>query len=152
MTRSNSRSDGPGVESSGKPWRDPEVLHELYHEQEMTLREIADELGCHNTTVYENMEKLGIETRSRWTPHANFYTDRRGYERWETWDVDQYASLKVHQLLAISTGESPRDVFGAGNATHHKNGIPWDNRPENLETMSQSEHMRDHHAADGGRS
>lgn len=27
---------------------------------------------------------------------------------------------------------------------HHKNGIPWDDRPENLEVMKQSEHALGH--------
>ncbi|WP_394297586.1 HNH endonuclease [Halorubrum sp. BV1] len=28
---------------------------------------------------------------------------------------------------------------------HHQNGIPWDNRPENIELISKEEHDR-HHA------
>jgi len=31
---------------------------------------------------------------------------------------------------------------------HHKNGIPWDNRPENLEAMSRQEHRTIHNQPD----
>lgn len=144
MTRSNPTSESKGVERTGRPWRDPDLLRELYHNQGMSLREIADELGCVNSTVYKNMQKYDIEARDRRIPHANLYTDRRGYERWQTWDVDRYRKVSVHQILAISEGASPDEVFGSGRATHHKNRIPWDNRPENVESMSQSEHVRRH--------
>ena len=131
-------------EGSERPWRDADILRELYHGDRLSLRAIGDRLGCHNSTVYENMQRHGIETRDRRVAYANFSTDARGYERWEVWDVDQYRAVKVHQLLAIACGAQPEDVFGPGNATHHINGVPWDNRPDNVEAMSQSEHMRIH--------
>ena len=31
-----------------------------------------------------------------------------------------------------------------GKVVHHENGIPWDNRPENLETMSPEKHRKIH--------
>ncbi|MBK8246404.1 MAG: HNH endonuclease [Gemmatimonadetes bacterium] len=33
-----------------------------------------------------------------------------------------------------------------GEQVHHRNEIPWDNRPENLEVLSTSEHCRRHSA------
>ncbi|NWM54968.1 hypothetical protein GY652_27320, partial [Escherichia coli] len=33
----------------------------------------------------------------------------------------------------------------AGKQVHHKNEIPWDNRPENLEPLSDEEHILEHH-------
>lgn len=46
-----------------RPWRDKNVLRELYVEQEMTLFEVADELGCSGSAVQTNLEKVGIGTR-----------------------------------------------------------------------------------------
>jgi len=47
-----------------------------------------------------------------------------------------------HRLLAVA--EYGLDEI-AGKDIHHKNNIPWDNRPENIKPMSPSEH-RSHHA------
>jgi hypothetical protein len=49
--------------------------------------------------------------------------------------------LPVHRLLAIA--EHGTDAV-AGQHVHHKNGIPFDNRPENLELLSPSEHSKRH--------
>lgn len=35
-----------------------------------------------------------------------------------------------------------------GKVVHHKNEIPWDNRPDNLELLSPSEHAMVHHGPD----
>lgn len=32
---------------------------------------------------------------------------------------------------------------------HHKNGIPWDNRPRNIEPLPKREHHGEHKKADG---
>jgi len=46
-----------------KPWRDEAALRELYHEQEMSTREIADHFGCCKYTVQNWMDKLGVPKR-----------------------------------------------------------------------------------------
>jgi hypothetical protein len=64
---------------------------------------------------------------------ATYRTRKDGYTSW----VDQEKELLVHRLLAIAE-------FGfdevSGSVVHHKSNIPWDNRPENIEVMSKSEH------------
>ena len=48
----------------------------------------------------------------------------------------------IHRLVAI--GEFGLEAV-TGKVVHHKNGIPWDNRPSNLELIeSQAEHARRH--------
>ena len=47
----------------------------------------------------------------------------------------------IHRLLAVSEYgiESVK-----GKDVHHKNNIPWDNRPENIELMTKEKHGRHH--------
>lgn len=75
--------------------------------------------------------------------HALFRTNTNGYESWRAnynnGDVDYF---KVHRLLAIA--EYGSDAV-AGKHVHHKNGIPWDNRPENIEVLEEREHLQQHY-------
>ena len=44
----------------------------------------------------------------------------------------------IHRLVYYAEhGELP-----AGFEVHHRNGIPWDNRPGNLEALPPSDHAR----------
>jgi len=52
-----------------------------------------------------------------------------------------YGSAVIHRLVAVA--EYGFDAV-VENHVHHKNHIPWDNRPSNLELMSQEEHYRYH--------
>lgn len=51
---------------------------------------------------------------------------------------------KIHQLVAIAEGHDPYKVFSRSHHVHHINEIEWDNRPENLQLLSRSEHLRMH--------
>ena len=44
-------------------YKDKVLLEKLYNEQEMTQKEIAEYLGCSQTTVSKYMGKYGIKTR-----------------------------------------------------------------------------------------
>ena len=72
-----------------------------------------------------------------------FGTTKKGYEIWVENRPDR--TVAVHQLLAISEGEDPGKVFSNGEYhVHHKNGIQWDNRPDNIELLSVRQHSSIH--------
>lgn len=52
-------------EDPEKPWRDEETLRELYWDEEMSAKEMAEEWGCAKSTVNRWMEKHDIPRRSQ---------------------------------------------------------------------------------------
>jgi transcriptional regulator with XRE-family HTH domain len=50
-----------------KPWADEQLLRELYNDKDMTLSEIADELGCVASTISLWMDEFDIK-RERYDP------------------------------------------------------------------------------------
>lgn len=135
--------------SKQSPWRNENRLREMYFENKMSMPDIADELGCSFKTIYNWMEHFGIERRSlsegvRLAANkkpASFMTDMWGYESWRTSHKNNGHKVRVHRLVAVA-------VWGfdevSGKVVHHKNNISWDNRPENLQTMTRSEHSKGH--------
>lgn len=133
---------------------DCEYLREQYVSENRHAGEIADKLDCGKTTVLRQMEECGIERRSKAdassmaserVERARFYTDIDGYEREVVATTKGAMNIGVHQLLTISEGADPSKVFSNGEYhVHHKNGIPWDNRPENIELLTNSEHNKRH--------
>lgn len=134
------------------PWRDESLLYRLYHEEKRSALEISEMWGCSQSTVsewldrHEKIEKRSISEavtlghgKAHYVPLLQ-HTD--GYEEWKVGnDV-----IHVHRLLAIS--EWGPDAV-AGMHVHHKNGIPWDNRIENLELLHPSEHQQSHRKVTG---
>jgi len=150
------------AESSSRPWQERDTLVDLYHGRGLTTREIADELGCTNGTVSKWLDEHGIETRDNWV--AGVEAAKRanrlervtlrslpsGYEYWSSkeWQSDgdgrKSEIVYVHRLLAVA-----KFGFDAvdGADVHHKNGIPWDNRPGNIELLEPEEHGHLHSMA-----
>lgn len=143
-----------------KPWTDEELMRTLYTEKGMSTTAISIELDCSSGAVASWLDEHGIETRSRseaaTTSHGNqgkasFYTvmsrghdsaNTRGHEIWRSGQQTLY----VHRLLAVA-------VYGfdavVDNHVHHINEIGWDNRPENLELVTNAEHGTRHRKIDG---
>jgi DNA-binding CsgD family transcriptional regulator len=139
--------------------KDPETLRRLYWGEELSLSEMANRFGVSRTTVHNYMDKFGVPRRelseanrgnSR-VEYAYHTISANGYERWEDYISDEM--VKVHQLLAISEGRKASEVFSGDYAVHHKNGVPWDNRPKNLELMDMKDHSSHHNSgSDNGMS
>lgn len=120
----------------GKPYQDRQWLVEQYQNQFKTIDELADMADAHPRTITRWMDRLEVERRKGGAlPWASFYTSKRGYEIWEA--NDERGSVRVSRLLAVSK-------YGFDNVcgmeVHHRNKIPWDNRPENITLLTKSKH------------
>lgn len=138
-------------EARDDPWKDGELLEQLYIDQRLSMNQIRKRWDCSATTVGVWLEKHGIRKRTRSEAAQNahsspyeisYYTYKRGHEIAKSGDD----KIPVHRLQAIAE-------WGAGAVkgkhVHHINGIPWDNRIGNLELVSNSEHQRKHLKIDG---
>lgn len=125
------------------PWRNEDLLRELYVNRGLGTPTIGERLGCSYSTVNRWLEKFGIEKRPplfERVPH--FSTDSNGYEAWRTLVDGTQHGVYVHRLLAVAEYGFEATV---GTDVHHKNGCKFDNRRENIELRNPHEH-RSHHA------
>lgn len=136
---------------SEKKHHSEQWLRARYFDDGMSVPEMAELVDVCAQTVYDAMDVRGIDRdatrygyKSR-VPYASYYIDGQGYPRWQAKgreDGERVTdNFHVHRLLAIA--EHGVDAV-AGKSVHHKNNIPWDNRPENLEILSRSKHRAEH--------
>jgi hypothetical protein len=150
----NSREFSGGcIDNQTHPWRDEEILEELYHGWGLTLEQCANKLGCSRDTVRYQMRKHGLERRDRedtdgWktrVERATFAHDGGGHEQWVASDGDgSTKTVHISQLTAIAHGADPHTVFSDKIHVHHRNSHPFDNRHTNLEVVTVSEHRQIH--------
>jgi len=132
--------------SKGFDYTDASELERLYHDKGLSTTEMADKAGVTADTIVYHMDKHDIPRRdrieatkkSRRVERAGFFTDvYDGYEKW----ISTNNKMRVHRLLAVA--EYGYDAV-CGMDVHHKNGVPWDNRPENIELMTHGKHTEHH--------
>lgn len=137
----------PGVIRDGAILSDEDELERLYWDEEMSVREIAEEAECCGKTVHNRLNEFGIKTRTSTVdmPPRFTHTDEDvvglAYEIWRTYSDETYHRVRVHRLVAVA--EHGFQAV-AGSVVHHKNSIPWDNRASNLEVMTHEEHATKH--------
>ena len=124
-------------------WRNERWLREKYWDRELSLKQIGELVGVTATTIQREMKELGIERRTPKTERLpKISHTSQGYEMLQNNHEGEHYRCLHHRLIAVSE-YGFQEV--CNSIIHHKNGIPWDNRIENLETLpSRGEHREKH--------
>lgn len=143
--------DAIADKSVDRAYRDPDLLHYLHWEKELCYREMANELDCSKRTIRRWMNRLDVEHRTpeegyrlaQSVNYASYTHNADGHPMWSVHDpvTQKGKTFTVHRLLAIA--EYGTDAV-KGTDVHHKNNIPFDNRAENIELVSKSDHAKIH--------
>lgn len=128
------------------PGRDE--LERLYFDEGLDQETIGERYGVTQSAVSHAFKRHGLTGRHESETHrvewASFGMTSAGYEKWSAHYRGDSEGVYVHRLLAVA--EFGFDAV-ADSVVHHRNHIPWDNRPDNIALFdSQSEHSR-YHAA-----
>jgi len=146
------------TERLDNPHRDKDVLCYFYHDSEMTMAEVGNELETSNSTVNRWLKKTDVGSRDRSAEHLQKFNEKRrveratfghggsGHENWKVRGPDGPTTVAVHQLLAVADGADPEDVWAEDTHVHHRTGIPWLNIENGVEVLSPSEHRQTHEA------
>jgi hypothetical protein len=137
MTSKNYRSDRIELPK--------DEIKRLYWNEDWPKKKIADYFNVSEMTVVNRMRDYGIETKSRRQAvakrRATYTMTSNGYMIAADAVGGKSKSMRIHQLLAIA--EYGIDEV-KNKEIHHKNGIPWDNRPNNIIPVTSKQHRKIH--------
>lgn len=130
-----------------EPWEDRTTMEYLYLKKGMSASEIAEVLPCNTGHVKRWLRRHDIQRspseaaklrKLKEPPHHRWHN---GYEQVVTAIDGEQQGVQIHRLVAVA--EYGFDEVD-GKVVHHKNGVKWDNRLENLQPMLKEEHQRMH--------
>jgi len=127
-------------------WQNERTLRRLYVDEGLSSRDVAERLGTSKTTILKWLRRHGIDPDTANQDKSPSFEMKGSYESWSTHDGDAKRRVYVHRLLAVA--EYGFDAV-VDKDTHHLNGIPWDNRPSNVEPLSKTEHGSIHGVENG---
>lgn len=144
-----SRSESAKLRYGEGNYRDPNWLRDRYWSDMMSTTEIANMCDVSQSTICEYMDMFDIKMRDRSESKVNYYIKKStvpigisgGYRYWMHCFRQDRETVAIHRLLAVA--EYGFDEV-KDQEVHHVNRIPWDNRPENIELLSEEEHGRLH--------
>jgi len=126
-----------------------DYLKSMYVDKEMTQKEIANIFDVYQSTIGRVLERKGIESRGRGDYYKlPIHYNKDGYlvcrHRHRNAEGEkQRSAVFLHRLVAVA--EYGFDAVVDKNV-HHKNNHQADNRPDNLEPLTPSEHAKLHHS------
>lgn len=121
----------------------PAELRQKYCVENMTQKEIADELGVSKSTISREMDKYDIKAQYNGSIHPSF-SQSGGYLTVQARTSNGRKSMYVHRLIAFAHFDGSLDDF-SNMQIHHRNKYKFDNRPDNLEVLSGRRHQATHH-------
>lgn len=122
-----------------QPYKDPEVLEQLYVEDDHTQEEIADIFNVKQPTVSYWVDKHGIEK-----PNKDLHCGEDDNGRIQYTVPDEETGFYQYQLNALLDYRVD-DVFDPFTHVHHLMASPYKvDLPANLRVMNRREHVRSH--------
>lgn len=125
-----------------EPWHDKKLLTLFYHGFGLSSRDVAYIFDTQKGQILKWLKKHDLPTRdSHRDKHPHISEDTDGYMVCHHHDGQEYQRFYLHRLLAtlkFDLNEMEDKVV------HHITGHKRDNRLENLELLSQGEHMKQH--------
>lgn len=159
MERAEIPRDQRGHPSDAK-FKNEEWLVEQHWDEEKSVRQIARDLDVPYPTIINWFRKLDVPRRDRieackaadfpdrygrnhhnWREYACLTHDNQGHEQWQDNYKGKKTGVSVHRLVAVA--EYGFEAV-CGEAVHHVNRVPWDNRPDNLVLLDPISHGRRH--------
>lgn len=128
---------------------DPDHLRELYYGRGLSTDEIGEDAGLSGRGIRDRFEKHGISTRDMSSAKVNAHRgdpvpiekQKYGYMMWSHSYDGERDRVYVHRLLAVA--KYGFDAV-AGKDVHHINECKYDNREDNIELHTRSEHTSLH--------